>query len=244
MSRHPTLAERYLAEVVGTFLLTFVGGGAAASAAILAANTKTPVTMPVVLGVALAHGLILFVIVATLGKVSGAHVNPSVTIGLASAGKFPWTDAIGYIVGQFIGATIGAFAILIVLGVEGAKVGALGAPSLAPGVGLLQGLGAEALGAFILSFAVNGTAADSRTPAGWASLAIGLALASAIIFIGPVTGAAVNPARAFGPMFADIFYGARFDWAAYLVCYLIGPIIGGVAAANLYAYIARPPCAK
>jgi glycerol uptake facilitator protein len=240
VSRQPTLVERYLAEVVGTFLLTFVGGGAAAAAAILATNTKTPVTMPVVLGVALAHGLILFVIVATLGKISGAHVNPSVTIGLASSGKFPWTDVTGYIVSQFIGATIGAFAILIVLGVEGAKIGHLGAPALASGVGLLQGFGAEALGAFILNFAINGTAADSRTPAGWAGLAIGMALASAILFVGPVTGATVNPARAFGPLFADMFYGVSVDWMAFLICYLVGPIVGGVAAATLYDFIAKP----
>jgi glycerol uptake facilitator len=244
VSRQSTLAERYLAEVVGAFLLTFVGGGAAATAAILAHTTKTPITMPVVVGVALAHGLILFVIVATLGKISGAHANPAVTIGLASAGRFPWTDVIGYVVAQFLGASIGAFAILIVLGVDGAKIGGLGAPALASGVGLAQGLGAEALGAFILVFAIAGTAADSRSPAGWAALVIGLALAAAILFIGPVTGAAVNPARAFGPLFADLFYGVKVNWLDFLVCYLAGPIIGGVAAAYLYVYIAKPPRAK
>ncbi|HEU0025621.1 MAG TPA: MIP/aquaporin family protein [Ktedonobacterales bacterium] len=244
MSRQPTLVERYLAEVVGTFLLTFVGGGAAATAAILAHNTKTPVTLPVVLAVALAHGLILFVIVATMGKISGAHANPAVTIGLASAGKFPWTDVVGYVVAQFVGAIVGAFAILIVLGVDGAKIGSLGAPSLASGVGLAQGLGAEALGAFILVFAIAGTATDSRTPAGWAALVIGMALASAIIFIGPVTGAAVNPARAFGPMLAGLFYGVKVNWLDFLVCYLVGPIIGGALAANLYVYNAKPPRTK
>jgi glycerol uptake facilitator protein len=240
VTRQPTLVERYLAEVVGTFLLVFVGAGTAAAASIIGHATNQQLTLPWILVIALAHGLILFIIVATLGKVSGAHVNPAVTIGLASAGKFEWTDAVGYIVSQFVGAVIGAFAILLVYGVNAAKIGHLGAPSLASGVGLLQGLAGEALGTFILVFAIAGTAADSRTPAGWAGLAIGLALASAIIFIGYETGAAVNPARAFGPMFADIFYGVPFDWQSFLVCYLIGPIIGGAAAANLYVYIAKP----
>lgn len=241
MSRQPTLVERYLAEVVGAFLLIFVGGGTGASAGIIAAATKQPVTLPWMLAIALAHGLILFVIVLTLGKISGAHVNPAVTIGLASAGRFPWTDVIGYVVSQVIGGVIGAFAILMVYGVDAAKIGGLGAPSLASGVGIWQGLAGEALGAFILVFAIAGTAADSRTPAGWAGLTIGLSLAAAIIFIGPETGAAVNPARAFGPMLADVFYGVKVNWLDFLVCYLLGPIIGGVAAANLYVYIAKPP---
>lgn len=245
MTKQPTLMSRYLAEVIGTFLLIFVGAGTGVASAIFAhvAGQKL-VSLPVVLVVALAHGLILFVIVATLGKISGAHVNPAVTIGLASGGRFPWTDVTGYVVAQFVGAVIGAFAILLVYGVDAAKIGGLGQPQLASGVGLLQGLAGEALGAFILVFTICATAADSRTPAGWASLAIGLSLACAIMFIGPETGAAVNPARAFGPMFGDLFYGVHVDWLAFLVSYLIGPIIGGVAAALLYNYVGQPPRSK
>ena len=81
MSRQATLLERYLAELVGTFLLVFVGAGTAAVASIIAHQTKQPITLPWVLAIALAHGLILFIIVSTLGKVSGAHVNPAVTGG-------------------------------------------------------------------------------------------------------------------------------------------------------------------
>ena len=244
MTRQATLVERYLAEVIGTFLLTFVGGGAVVAASVVSAQTRQPVTLPWVLVIALAHGLILFIIVATLGKISGAHVNPAVSIGLASAGKFAWTDVLGYVVSQVIGAVIGAFALLLVYGLDAAKVGHLGGLALASGVGIWQGLAAEALGAFILVFTIAATAADSRTPAGWASLAIGISLACAIMFIGPVSGAAVNPARAFGPDFANLFYGVKTDWLAFLVSYLLGPIIGGVAAANLYAYVGKPPRSK
>lgn len=245
MTRQPTLVERYLAEVIGTFLLIFVGAGTGVAAATVSASSKQPVTLPWVLVIALAHGLILFVIVATLGKISGAHANPAVTIGLASAGKFPWTDVLGYVVAQIIGGVIGAFALLMVFGIDAAKVGHLGAPALAfPTMSLWQGLAAEALGAFILVFTITATAADSRTPPGWAGLAIGISLACAIMFIGPVTGASVNPARAFGPDFAMLFYGNPTNWLAFLVCYLIGPIIGGIVAANLYVYVGKPPRAK
>ena len=88
------------------------------------------------------------------------------------------------------------------------------------------------------------TAVDNRAPAGWAGLAIGLSLAAIIMFLGPATGAAVNPARAFGPDFIDIFFGVKVDWVAYLVAYLIGPILGGIGAAWLYAYFSRLPARR
>jgi glycerol uptake facilitator protein len=191
--------------------------------------------------VALAHGLVLFIIIMIVGKVSGAHVNPAVTIGLASVGRFPWEEVIAYVVAQLIGAVAGAAAILIVFGKLAASVGHLGGPSLATNTSLVQGLLIEALGAFILVLTIIATAVDHRAPAGWAGLSIGMALAAVIMFIGPATGATVNPARAFGPDFVDLFFGVNVDWVAYLVCYLVGPLIGGVAACWAYSYVARLP---
>lgn len=241
MVRQPTLMERFAAELLGTFLLVFVGGGAAASAALLLHSTKQPSTMADLLLVALAHGLVLFVIVMVVGKVSGAHVNPAVTIGLASVGRFPWEEVIAYVVAQVIGAIIGAAAIMIVFGTMAATVGHLGAPSLATNTNIVQGFFSEALGAFILILAIMGTAVDSRAPAGWAGLSIGLALAAVIMFIGPATGATVNPARAFGPDIVDVFFGVNVNWVDFVVCYLLGPLVGGVAACWLYRYVARLP---
>src|SRR5260221_13932236 len=106
--------ERFAAELLGTFLLVFVGAGAAASAALLLHRTKQPSTMAGVLLVALAHGLVLFIIVIIVGKVSGAHVHPAVTLALASIGRFPWEEAIGYVVAQLIGSIAGAAPILFV----------------------------------------------------------------------------------------------------------------------------------
>ncbi|MGE5334029.1 MAG: MIP/aquaporin family protein [Nitrososphaerota archaeon] len=237
----PTLGERCMAELMGTFLLTFVGGGVAADIALLHRNTGAgPLPTADLLLVALAHGLILFVIVLVFGKISGAHVNPAVTLSLATIGQFKWSDVPGYLIAQFAGAVLGALAIMIPFGRDIAAVGHLGRPELAPHTSLIAGLLAEALGAAILILAVVATAADRRAPEGWAGMTIGLALAAAIMLIGPATGAAVNPARAFGPDVISIFFGApSVDWVAYLVCYLIGPILGGMGVAWLYARVSR-----
>jgi glycerol uptake facilitator protein len=243
-SYQPTLGERSMAEMMGTFLLTFVGGGVAADIALLHRNTTHAAAVPTseLLLVALAHGLILFVIVLVFGKISGAHVNPAVTLSLATVGQFKWSDVPGYLIAQFVGAILGALAIMIPFGQDIAKLGLLGRPGLAPNTSLIAGLLGEALGAAILVLAVVAVAADGRAPAGWAGLGIGMALAAAIMFIGPATGAAVNPARAFGPDVISIFFGApSVDWVAYIVCFLIGPIVGGVGAAWLYARVSRLP---
>ncbi len=244
MQRSPTLVERFLAEALGTFLLTFIGAGAAAELGQQLHATNSPFTDANFLLVALAHGFALFIAVIIVGKISGAHVNPAVTVGLASIGRLPWADAPAYLVGQFVGAVVAALGILVVYGKNAATIGKLGAPSLAFGTSTFQGMCIEAIGAFILVLAVVGAAVDNRAPAGWAGLTIGFALAAIIMVIGPATGAAVNPARAFGPDLINIFFGVKVDWGTYVLSYLIGPLIGGVAAAFLYGFIARLPRAS
>lgn len=241
MVRQPRLTERFLAEIVGTFLLVFIGGGAAASVAVLAHNAHRGTTTADLLLVALAHGLVLFIIVMIVGKISGAHVNPAVTIGLASIGRFPWEEVIAYLAAQLIGAIAGAACVLIVFGSFAAKYGSLGAPSLAPNTNLLQGFLIEGIGAGILVMTIVATAVDSRAPVGWAGLSIGLSLGAIIMFLGPTTGAAVNPARAIGPDIVDLFFAVKTDWLAYVICYLIGPLLGGIGAAWLYAYMSHLP---
>lgn len=244
-SYQPTLGERCLAELVGAFLLTFVGGGVAADVALLHRNTHAGLLPTAdLLLVALAHGLVLFVIVLVIGKISGAHVNPAITISLATIGQFKWSDVPGYIIAQIVGAVLGALAILIPFGrdIASATGTHLGRPELAPNTSLVAGLVAEGLGAAILVITVVATAADRRAPAGWAGLGIGMALTAAIMIVGPATGAAVNPARAFGPDIISIFFGApAVDWVAFIVVYLIGPILGGIGAAWLYATMSRLP---
>ena len=185
MQRSPTLVERFFAEALGTFLLTFIGAGAAAELSQQLHATNEPFTNANFLLVALAHGFALFIAVIIIGKISGVHVNPAVTLGLASIGRIPYADVPAYIVGQFIGAIIAALGILVVYGKNAATIGNLGAPSLSFHTGVFQGMVIEAIGAFILVLAVIGAAVDSRAPSSWAGLTIGLALAAIIMGIGP-----------------------------------------------------------
>ncbi len=224
--------DSLVAELVGTFLLVFIGGGAG-----VLAPSGTGMLIP-----ALAHGLALFIIVSVGGGISGAHVNPAVTLSLASIGKFSWLRVPGYLVAQFIGAGLGALAVAGIYGTEASV-----APTLAKGVGLGTGLLAEALGAGILVLAVVAAAADKRTslPNGFAGLVIGLALAAAIFVVGPITGAGVNPALALSPYAVDsLFHHMQPLGVNQLAAYLAGPIVGGVIAAFLYRYMSHMPVAQ
>src|SRR5262249_46774130 len=147
----------------------------------------------------LAFGFILFIVVLVVGRVSGAHVNPAVTVALAATNRLDPADVPAYIGGQIVGALAGAASNLIDFSHNDANIRHLGAASLARGTNPIQGMFIEALGAFILMLAIMATAIDSRAPVGWAGLAIGMALAVANMFMGPATGASVNPARALGP---------------------------------------------
>jgi glycerol uptake facilitator protein len=117
----------------------------------------------------------------------------------------------------------------------------LGAPTLGSGINIGQGLALEALGTAILVLAVMGTAVDTRAVAGWAPLAIGLTLVALILLLGPATGGSVNPARAFGPDVVAVFYGFPVDWVAFVVSYLLGPLLGGVVGAFTYIAVAALP---
>lgn len=162
-----------------------------------------------------------------MGHVSGAHVNPAVTIGLAATGKFPWNHVPVYVGAQLLGATLGAVAVWISYGSQSTTDANLAATYPATNVGDLRALVVEVLVTFILVFVVVSVATDDRVPAAVAPLAVGFALACGVFIAGPVTGGAVNPARALGPMIvADKFTAV---WV-----YVLGHIVGGVLAAVLY----------
>ncbi len=214
-----------LAELVGTFILVF-GGTAVAVAAIL--NRPTAGGAYDSLAVALAFGLALAAVVAAIGHVSGGHVNPAVTLGLAATGKFPWKSVPYYLGAQLVGAVLGAVGTWIAFGGPGRSEAKLAATyPAAQSVGDLQALIVEVLITFILVFVVVAVATDSRAPAAIAPIAVGFALAVGVFIAGPVTGGAVNPVRALGPM---IVAG---DLTSFWL-YILGPIIGGVLAAFLY----------
>ena len=213
-----------IAELVGTFILVF-GGTAVAVAAILARPTAGPAYDS--LAVALAFGLALAAVVAAIGHVSGAHVNPAVTIGMAAAKKFPWNYVPLYVGAQLIGAVLAALATWLTFGGPARSEAKLAATYPAQGVGDLQAFVVEILITFILVFVVMAVATDERAPAAVAPIAVGFALAVGVFIAGPVTGGAVNPARALGPMLV-----AGDLTSVWL--YVLGPIIGGVLGALLY----------
>ena len=213
-----------LAELVGTFILVF-GGTAVAVGAILSLPTAGGAYGS--LAIALAFGLALAAVVAAIGHVSGAHVNPAVTLGLASIGQFPWKSVPAYLGAQLVGAVLGAVGTWIAFGGPGRNEAKLAATYPAQGVGDLQAFLLEILITFILVFVVVSVATDSRAPAAIAPIAVGFALAVGVFIAGPVTGGAVNPVRALGPMLV-----AGDLTSVWL--YILGPIIGGVLGAFVY----------
>ena len=213
-----------IAELVGTFILVF-GGTAVAVGAILARPTAGVAYDS--LAIALAFGLALLAVVAAMGHVSGAHVNPAVTLGMAATKKFPWQYVPYYVAAQLVGAALAALATWLTFGGPARSEASLAATYPASGVGDLQAFIVEILITFILVLVVISVATDERAPAAIAPIAVGVALAVGVFIAGPVTGGAVNPARAFGPMLV-----AGDFTSAWL--YILGPIIGGVLAALLY----------
>ena len=205
--------QKYAAEFVGTFALIFVGISAICNNAGL-------------VGIALAHGLTIAVMVSALGHISGGHFNPAITAGALAGRKSRGGDALAYIVFQLLGATVGALAATAVYPPATYSPVHLGTPMLSPGVSVAVGMLMESILTFFVVLVVFGTAIDSRGPK-VGGLFIGLTVALDILAGGPVTGAAMNPARAFGPALVGGY------WENFIV-YWVGPLFGGILAGFVY----------
>jgi glycerol uptake facilitator protein len=231
-----TRPQKLAAELLGTALLVFIGVGSVPATLIV--NGQAPFTMADLGMISLAFATVVVATVYALGHVSGNHINPAVTIGLAATGKFPWKQVPGYLAAQLAGATIGALAIVGVLGSRAHEVG-LGVAQFnsALGVGNVQGFTAEFVGTFILVFVIFGVIHRKAAP-GWAGLAIGLVVFAAIIPVAPATSAAINPARVVGPMLVLQVFGGAVHWAQ-LPVYVSAEVSAGVVAAFAYTLLAR-----
>lgn len=205
------------AECIGTFALIFIGAGAGA------------LGIGGLVGVALAHGLVVLAFAYAYGHISGTHINPAVTVGLLVAGEIEFPTAIGYIVSQLLGGLAAAFALSFVLG--GTDSG-LGATLLADGVSVPQGFVLEVILTFFLVNTVL-NAAVSGKGGNLAGVAIGMTLTLAILMGGPLTGASLNPARSFGPALVS-------GQTANLWLYFVAPALGGALAAIVYKGLLRP----
>jgi glycerol uptake facilitator protein len=226
----------YAAELLGTFVLVLFIILAVSGTADPPLGTGN---FDVVL-IALTHAFALFLLVRSLGAASGAHFNPAVTVALLYKGKISPVDAGAYIVLQCIGAILAALFASLIFG-DSAEAVNYAAPAVtedafADGSGFL-GLLAEGTGAFVLMWAVMATAVDPRGNREWAPFVIGLSLGLGVLVLAPATGAAINPARAFGPLLVGDF-GSFGD---FLLAYVLGPIVGALLAAAAYTAIVLRP---
>ncbi|HET7585131.1 MAG TPA: aquaporin [Gemmatimonadaceae bacterium] len=213
--------RHFAAEFVGTFALVFVGGGAIFLSTIPGSNVG-------LVDVALAHGLILAVMVTATMRVSG-HLNPAVTFGFLLTRRIAPMMAGVYLAAQLLGAIAAAYLhkLLFPAALYGAAMG--GVQLVASNVTSTQAYLLEAVATFFLVFVVFGTAVDEHAPR-VGGMAIGLTLTAAILAIGPLTGASLNPARSFGPAIASgIFTGNLIYW--------VGPLLGGGVAGLLYDWL-------
>ncbi|HEV8468068.1 MAG TPA: aquaporin [Candidatus Limnocylindria bacterium] len=211
-----------VAEAAGTFMFFFIGAGAIIAGGDLVA-------------VALAHGLALSVAISSFGALSGGHFNPAVTFGLAIAGKHPWSRVSTYMTAQAVGALAAGFALRYAFDFDptGLNRTHVGTPTLGGGVTDLAGIVVEAALTLFLLWAVFGTAVSPRAPR-IAGFGIGLMVAADILAGGPITGAAMNPARWLGPAVAAGYYTS---WYVYIV----GPLLGAAVAGLSYRYVFAPP---
>ena len=224
--------QRLATEALGTALLIIVGCGSIVALAIVRAGDAFGSADLVT--VALAFGGIVVIAVYVFGYISGAHINPAVTVALAAAGKFRWREVPGYIVAQLIGATVGAAIIVGALGSEANEAG-LGISTYSSDVPWLQAFVAEFVGTLLLILHL-GAIHRGAAPAVW--FVIGTAVFAAVIVIGPVTGASINPARSVGPMLVQQIAGGTVRWEQ-LPVYLASQLLAGVAAALLFRVISH-----
>ena len=207
------------AEFIGTFTLIFIGIGAIAGNYLNGGQTGLT-------GIALAHGLAIAVMVSATAATSGGHLNPAVTIGLFFAKKINATNTIGYVISQCLGSIFAAILIKLCLPSDVLTAVGMGTPALGSSINPGMGLLTEIILTFFLVFVVYGTAVDHRAPK-VGGLFIGLTVTLDILMGGPISGAAMNPARHLGP--ALLGGGLQDIWL-----YWLGPVIGGILAATLY----------
>jgi MIP family channel proteins len=224
LSAPPTLSKKLAAELFGTFIFVLVGAGSALGTP---ANSDPSASLLIA---ALANGLGLAMAVsATLG-ISGGVLNPAVTLGLLAGGKLPPRNVLPYILVQMVGATAAGAALVLAFPSSLGNPVHWGAPALSGSLTTTEGIAIEALLTFVLTIAIFGTAVDSRAPK-IGGLGIGLAVVADVLVGGTLTGAAMNPARAYGPMIAGGFF------PSYWYVYLVGPFIGAIIAGFVYRYL-------
>ena len=206
-----SMSQRAIAEMFGTAALVLVGPGSVIATLTLAGKDVPAVTESDLLAISFAFGFIITALVYAIGKVSGCHINPAVTFALAVTKRFPWREVPVYWGAQYVGAIIGAFAIW----------GVFGQNAVTFGMGQTH------------------FAADASSSV-YLQAALAEALGTGLLIFGPITGASLNPARAFGPELVQAVAGGTTFWTQYVPVYLVSGFVGAAAAAFLYDFLANP----
>jgi aquaporin Z len=214
-----------VAEFVGTALFVLLGVGSIVADATASGQLG-------IVGIAAAHGVGMAILVTMTMNISGGHLNPAVSFGLWVAKKIDGLKLGQYVVAQLAGAIVGTLLVWAVFPARGTRITSFGIPHLAGALTLFEGIGIEALLTFFLVSAVFGTAVSSQAPK-VGGFGIGLAIFVCGLAAGPLTGAAMNPARAFGPAVV------AWEWHAHAV-YWIGPLLGAAAAGALWKFVLLP----
>jgi glycerol uptake facilitator protein len=216
----PNLVQRLSAEALGTLILVYFG-----VAATLAATGGA-------LGVAAAYAVGLALAVWIFGTVSGAHVNPAVTVALALRGRFAWVDVPGYLIAQVVGGVLAGLLAWATYGAAGARAG-LGTTVVNPAASTITALVVEALVAFLWVLAYYALVVEERVSRTAAGLGVGLAYGTAILALAPVTGASGNFARTLGAELSAKLGGGPAHWGQLWI-YAVAPLVGGIVAVYLY----------
>jgi aquaporin Z len=219
------MSRRLVAEFFGTFMIVFFGAGAMMT-------TNFPKGGFGVLGIAFAYGIALAIGVTATMAISGGHLNPAVTAGMLAIRRIDAKSAALYILAQILAAVAAGFVLKFLLPSGVSKVLAVGTPAIAATITLGKAIAIEAILTFFLMSAYLGTAVSAQAPK-VAGFAVGLTLFIGVLFGGPLTGAALNPVRAFGPAFAS------GQWVSQGV-YWVGPILGALVAAFLWEKVLFP----
>ncbi|CAN5747121.1 aquaporin [soil metagenome] len=209
--------RRAIAEAIGTFFLVLIGPGAA----MVNAHSGGVIGHA---GVALAFAFVVLAMIYTIGHVSGAHINPAVTIAFWSSRRFPGREVLPYVAAQCTGAVLASLVLRWILG----PVGRLGAT--VPAIPLERAFVVEFLLSFVLMFVIMAVATDERVANGFAGLAVGLTVGFDAMMGGPLTGASMNPARSLGPAVAGGI------WTAHWI-YWLAPITAMIVAAKIYDFL-------
>ena len=221
MPERPGLLRRSTAEGIAAFALVFAGCGAVVTDATHRGALGS-------VGVSLVFGLVIMVMVYAIGHLSGAHINPAVTVAFTLTRHFPLRDAIAYVAAQLAGASAGALLLLAAWTSKPAHLGAT-VPSVASGTALVYEI---VLSAFLM-FVIIAVATDTRAVGAAAAIAIGGTVGLDALFGGPITGASMNPARSFGPALAS------GTWTHFWI-YVAGPVVGAALGAFAYQFIRTP----